>query len=100
RSTEYARPPHLPPPPHVPPMPSHLVHTPLQSAVTEYGEFLSGPLPHLRVATFLSARQLIKADSTGGRPFIDQLNDVWAKLPVVPPTLSISGGHHRLEFHA
>src|SRR5207248_11485227 len=61
---------------------------------------LSGPLLHLRVATCLSARQLIKADSTGGRPFIDQLNAVWAKLPVVPPTLSISGGHNRLEFHA
>jgi hypothetical protein len=58
-----------------------------------------GPIPELQAASCPTIRELTKADSDKGKPFLDQLNDAWKALAVRPPTYTISGGRNDLDLY-
>jgi esterase/lipase len=64
----------------------------------QYGEYLSEVMPEASNPACLSAKELVKADTTTTRPLIDSLNEIWSTSPACPPTMTISGGKRHLAI--
>jgi pimeloyl-ACP methyl ester carboxylesterase len=61
-------------------------------------EYLDEPVPHLRTKSDVARRQLTRKDAKRSRPFLDELNDKWVRMPARPATLTVSGGKTMIEF--